>query len=575
MNLYYTINITDPMTHIAKISISGSRKKGQEQMEFFLPRWSPGSYLMREYGKNVRSFKACSAKGADLYFTQKSMGIWTLDWNHPEFRNEELEFSVEYEVYCHELTVRTSHIDESHAFLHGPSLLMGVTGATITNPRLELRFPALWSKVTTGLKDVSETREKFVYEACDYDTLIDAPIEIGCHETDGFKVNGKDHELAFYGETLPHGKDLKADMKTIVEYVSKVMKSMPYEKYTFITHFCPGKYGGLEHLNSTALQFPSGWLLERKNYIKWLELVAHEYFHTWNVKRIRPVELGPFDYTKEAETRMHWLTEGLTSFMDQLLVLRSGLMTLEEYCGVQSENLKRYYQIPGRKFHSLEDSSFNAWVKLYRPDENSNNSSISYYLKGGLVFTVLHVLFYEQGKDMVDLLDLLWQRYESNKEVGVSKSEVLEMIEQVGGRNVKDQFAHLLSSCEEIDFEEVLGRAGLELEYEAESDLVELGMKANYQGDQVIVHSVELDKCAYKSGVNAGDELLAINGQRILKSDFSELKNRLMPNERYELTVSRLGRIIQLDLLTQKTAKVLKSIKLVDETKAKACFLEN
>jgi predicted metalloprotease with PDZ domain len=192
---------------------------------------------------------------------------------------------------------------------------MGVVGDEMRDPTLEVIFPASWSKITTGLKDISEKRDSFLYTAVNYDQLIDSPIEIGCHETDGFKVFGTDHELAFYGKALPHKENLKEDFKKIVEHIAGFFEGVPYEKYSFITHFSPGLYGGLEHHNSTALHFCPTQLVSRKGYISFLGLVSHEYFHTWNVKRIRPLEFGPFDYLKEATTKLLWLAEGLTSLM--------------------------------------------------------------------------------------------------------------------------------------------------------------------------------------------------------------------------------------------------------------------
>lgn len=516
MKLTYHLKIENPQNHLAHITIRGERAPNSNIVELFMPSWSPGSYLMREYSRHVQRFQATTSKGEQLYFEQVKKGIWRLDWTRSELKGEDTHFEVSYETYCHEISVRTSYIDESHAFLHGPTLFMGVVGEQMNDPELTLSFPAGWSKVSTGLKDISPSREIFRYSAPNYDLLIDTPIEIGCHETDGFMCQGVPHELAFYGELLPHKENLKKDIEIIVDTVSKTMKSMPYEKYTFITHFIPGIYGGLEHSNSTALHFDSARLSERKGYVQWLELVAHEYFHTWNVKRIRPLELGPFDYLNEGYTRMHWLTEGLTSFMDQLLVLRSGLMTMNEYAEAQKDNLVRYYDIPGKKLHSLEDSSFNAWIKLYRPDENSLNSSISYYLKGGLVFTALHVLMLEKGVKIDDLLSKLWRRYEDIPERGLEAPEVYAMVGELAGSDVRAEFERMITTTEDIDFEKVFAKLGMTLEWET-PEAPYLGAKVKLDGDRVVIDSVLMDSPAAKSGVNAGDELIALNGQRLLK----------------------------------------------------------
>ncbi|OUR99904.1 hypothetical protein A9Q84_02420 [Halobacteriovorax marinus] len=565
MNLKYKINIEKPETHYLSVTITGARNKTDDKLSFFIPSWSPGSYLMREYGKNIRNFKALNAVGEYYQFMQTDKGVYEVDFKNSLLNGDNSQFEISYDVFCHELTVRTSHIDLSHAFIHGPSVFMGIVGVDLVEPSVEINFPPLWSKISTGLRDISIKPEVFIYSASNYDDLIDSPIEIGCQETDGFRVAGIDHELSWYGSTMPHDHDLKKDIKTIVETISDTMGDIPYEKYTFMTHFAPGLFGGLEHKNSTALQYSSTSMVDRKGYIDWLELVAHEYFHTWNVKRIRPLELGPFDYLSEAMTRMHWLTEGLTSFMDQLFVHRAGLCTQEEYLERMKVNLNRYFSIPGRKFHSLEDSSFNSWIKLYRPDENSNNSTISYYLKGGLVFFVLNILLKRNDSCINDLLSLLWKRYLENPAVGMIDSEVYKMIDSLAGEKVKDEFAHMIRSTEEIDFEKYLKVMGVKVEYTEESKPW-IGITPRYDAENVKIKNVILDSPAHKFGLNAEDEIIAIEGMRIHKGNFSEHEKFLKINTTYTFTVSRLGYIVTVPVLIEKAPRIIKSLKSLNES---------
>lgn len=570
MKVHYLVEITNPLTHIVRVKLTAKRDK-REKLTFFLPSWSPGSYLMREYSRHIRTLKVLSDNGEYIDFSQTTKSCYEVDFKNSKLNKECKEFTLEYEIYCHELTVRTSHVDESHAFLHGPSYLMGIKDESL-EPTIEFRFPALWSKLHTGLKDISEVREKFLYEAESYDVLLDTPVEIGCHESDGFMHDGKEHHLVFYGDQFPHDNNLKADIKKIVETVSGHFSSIPYDDYLFITHFKKDLYGGLEHLNSTALHYDGRKLGSRKDYINWLALVAHEYFHTWNVKRIRPIELGPFDYLNENYTHMHWLTEGLTSFVDELFVLRSGLCTLEEYLEMQKNNLARYFKTPGKKFHSLEQSSFNAWIKLYRPDENSLNSSVSYYLKGGLVFSTLHFEFQKKGKSINDLLNLLWERYLANPEVGVTKIEVMDMIEDLAGRDVMEQFEMRLSTTEDIDFESYYKSLGMEFEWN-ESSAPSLDVNFKYIGDKVFIDNIILDGAAFRSGLNAGDEILAINNQRFLKADVEEMSKTLFANKKYKFTIARLNEVMHLDVLVGTASRELKKINIVDEAKARKAFL--
>jgi predicted metalloprotease with PDZ domain len=560
MNVNYKLKILDPKDHILHVAITGTRPDKAVKSEFFLPSWSPGSYLMREYSRNIRNFQATDSKGKHLDYRQIEKGTWEVNWN-----DEVDNFQITYEVYCHLLTVRNSFIDEAHAFLHGPTIFMGIVDQELTNIEIAIEFPTIWSKITTGLKDISKVKEKFVYHANDYDELLDTPIEIGCHETDGFMVGGKEHELAFFGKLLPSDNNLKKDIKKIVEYISNLMGEIPYDRYVFISHFLPGIYGGLEHRNSTALQFSSLAMSDRKGYIKWLSLVSHEYFHTWNVKRIRPHGLSRFDYRNENYTSMLWLAEGLTSFCDELFVYRCGLCTLEEYLGWQKENLNNYIDIPGKRFDSLEMSSFNAWIKLYRPDDNSINSSISYYLKGGIVFFVLNTILVKFDKKVDDLIKMLWDHYNRQPEVGVTSVEVFKMIEDLSDTKTREKFETMIQTTEDVDFESCLDTMGVKVVWE-ETPKMWLGVKNIFEGDRVIMKTILIDGPAYKGGLNAGDELIAVNDIRITKSNYDEMIKSLKANQTYQFTISRKNLLSTIGVNIEKSPRSIKELKVIDET---------
>lgn len=568
MKLSYKLLIESPSTHQVRVIITGKKESTDSSLDFFLPRWSPGSYLMREYARHISAMKAETMNGERLELTQTDISTFNIDWKKSDLKNvkDADAFTVSYQVFCHELTVRTSHVDDSHAFLHLPTLLLGVLGKNIERPSIELSFPASWSKVTTGLKDISVKREVFIYEAKNYDELIDSPIEIGCQETDGFEVDGIPHDVAFYGNLLPHKENIKADTKKIVEHIAHFMGGFPYEKYSFITHFVPGLYGGLEHMNSTALQFDPTQITNRKGYINYLGLISHEYFHTWNVKRIRPFELGPFDYLREATSKLLWLAEGLTSLMDELFIFRMGLISLEEYLEMQRDNINRYLSVPGRKFHSLDESSYNSWVKLYRPDENSSNSSVSYYLKGGIVFFALNILMSEKNKSINDLLQVLWTDYKKHPERGVNNEQVYQMVEDLVGPEIREKFEVMTSTTEELDLESICLKAGLKFEWD-KSEAPWLGFEPEFIGDRVLVRTITLDGPAYKSGLNAGDEIIAINGMRVLKDRFMDFPKFLKIDESYNVMISRLASVQAINLNVGVTPSRLKGISVLDKEK--------
>ncbi len=561
MKVSYLVEITDPHLHLVKVSLTAEKTTSQDQVELFLPSWSPGSYLMREYSRHIRWVRATQSNGEILWVEPKAKGTWLIDWTKSELKKSTSTFTMSYEIYLHELTVRTSHVDDTHAFLHGPSYLMAIIGGE-QNPQIEFRFPPLWSQLSTSLEEVDPKSKKFIYQAAHYDELIDCPVEIGCHETDGFMVNGIPHHIANYGVIYPHPNKLKEDMQKVVTHVAQVMGDMPFEKYLFITHFAPKTFGGLEHLNSTALQFDGRRLMVKKDYQMYLSLVAHEYFHAWNVKRIRPKELGPFDYRNEGYTSLLWLAEGLTSFVDDLFVYQAGLSTLEEYLAVVKANLDNYLSIPGRRFHSLELSSFNAWIKLYRPDENSKNSTVSYYLKGGLVFMCLHAHLLQKGKSVKDLLKLLWEDFKKCPETGLTKDQIYTMVESLGGLDVLEKFQVMVETTEEIDFDSIFKIMGLELVYN-ENPASYTGLEFEFSGDRAIVKTVLLDSPAAKCGLNVGDELLALNNLRLLKEDVEKWSTQLLKDTPYKLTLSRLGKLTEIQLVADTAPRQIKEIKII------------
>lgn len=572
MKVEYIVQIDRPEQHYVKVTLKFLRPEGKSNFQVFLPSWSPGSYLMREYARNIRWFEASQSNGEVLFYQQKAKGIWDIDLKKSSLKTQTKEIQVSYEIYCKELTVRTSHVDASHAFLHGPSYLMGIVGEGLDKPTIEFRFPPVWSKLSTAMKVISEERSQFIYQTNNYDELIDSPVEIGCHETDGFEFKGVPHHIANYGQIYPHRQKLKEDMKKVVETVAKHFNDdLPYDQYLFITHFAPKLYGGLEHLNSTALQFDGRKLNTRKEYLNYLSLVGHEYFHLWNVKRIRPDALGPFDYLNENYTSLLWLAEGMTSFMDDLFVYRAGISSLEEYLEIVRGNFDTYFGTPGRNYHSLEQSSFNAWVKLYRPDENSKNSSVSYYLKGGLVFAVLHSLFLDKGKSINDLLALLWKDYNGRPEKGITKEGVYALVKELGGEDVLHQFSNMVETTQDIDFESAFAKMGCEFRWQ-ETNAPWLGVEWEYAGDRAIVRSITLDGPGYKAGLNSGDEVTYLNGMRFFKEDSERLATIVMIDQPYELIVTRLGKLERVEITPVKAPRFLREIAVVDKALAEKSF---
>jgi predicted metalloprotease with PDZ domain len=557
------LKITEPWTHHVKVAMTFEVPENQNEFEVFMPVWSPGSYMVREYSRHVRRLRVVQKNGEFLFFEKKNKNTWLIDRSKSELKNLTTEVSVEYEVYCNEITVRTSHVNQTHAFIHGPSVFMGIKGYEDKLHHLKVEFPPIWTKLTTSLKDISPKREVFLYEADNYDRLLDCPLEIGCHETNGFRVEGKDHHLAFLN--LPqkiHG-DLRNDIKVITQKVADFWGEIPYEQYVYMGHFFPKVYGGLEHCDSTALQFDPFELGQEEGYFDFLGLVSHEYFHTWNVKRVRPVELGPFDYSGENYTKMHWLTEGFTSFMDDLLVFNCKLSNEDFFLKRLVKKINAYNKTPGRLFDSVEDASFDAWIKLYRPHENSKNSTINYYLKGALIFFCLNSMLSAEGANLQDFARLLWKRYKENPAEGMSKEEVLEILEKISGEDIRNDFERLLVNTGELPLVESCEKAGLKVHFKQSEDHY-WGCDFKNQNGSQVVQNIVLDGPAHKCGLNHGDEIIGAEGWRLTGESFNSFCKTLKKSAPVEFLIARQGRLLTIEVAPEKAPQEIEKLEIKD-----------
>ena len=345
----------------------------EKEITVKMPIWSPGSYLAREFDKNVDLVTAKDENGKSLEVHKTSKNAWLIT------KGKAKKITVNYEVYAFELTVRTSFLDLTHGFVSGSSVFMYVDGHKKESGSLEVVRYGGFKKITTALKRAGdgiqkETSENFVFD--NYDQLVDCPIEIGNQEEFSFDAAGVKHHVGIFGAGNYEVEQLKKDMKRVVEAATDVFGQNPNKEYTFIIHNVTNGQGGLEHTNSTTLSV-NRWTYQGSDYVGFLSLVAHEYFHLWNVKRIRPVELGPFDYDNENYTSLLWVMEGFTSYYDELLLLRAGYYTKEQYLRKLFGTLNYVEGSPGARVQPVAHASYDAWIKAYRPNENSRNTRSS------------------------------------------------------------------------------------------------------------------------------------------------------------------------------------------------------
>ncbi len=540
----YTIDLAERNAHLYRVELSVTLPADAPALvSFQLPTWTPGSYLIREFARHLQDVSCLDEAGKAVAIEKRDKATWIVS------RGVSRKLTVRYRVYANDLTPRAAHLDDTHGFWNGASLCLYVAGALLAPHRVRVVAPAGW-RTTVALPEI----ELGVFEASDYDELVDSPFEVGTHEVVSFDALGKQHRIAIWGHLPIAREKLTTDVEKIVRVAADLFDgTVPYEDYTFIVLSTPGGYGGLEHCRSTTLLTSPFSMQPRKKYEEFLELVSHEFFHLWNVKRIHPTALGPFDYQREAYTRSIWVMEGVTSYYDRLLLVRAGLKSPKAYVEALAEELGKIAELPGRLRHSLEEASFDAWIKFYRPDENTANSSVSYYLKGGVVALLLDLTIRarsEGARSLDDVMRLLWRRFGA-RGVGFADGDVQAIFEEGAGLSLDDFFTRYVRGREELDPKGVLRSVGLQLVCKRDDDAGPwLGVTTRDTNGRAVVATTLAGGPGEAAGLYAGDELLALDGFKI---EASALKTRLREHhagDRVSLTVFRRDqlRTVQLTL---------------------------
>jgi predicted metalloprotease with PDZ domain len=531
---HYTIRLPDPKSHLIEVDLSVA-DADEGGVILRMPVWTPGSYLVREFSRNVVSVTARRVEGAPVPVTKLEKNAWRVDAKPGK------RVLITYTVYANELTVRTNHVDADHAFLHPAATFLYVEGREAEPAHVTIETPEGWD-VATPLPLVSEN----TFEADDLDTLMDSPFELGTHGLLSFEAAGIPHRIALFGEGNFDPTELLADTHTICETVAGMFPGEhPCRAYTFIFHVLEGAGGGLEHKDCSVCGFAPHSFTPERGYARQLSLIAHEYFHLYNVKRIRPRELGPFDYDRENYTRLLWVAEGFTTYYQDRLLVRAGLMPMPDYLDDLARMIRAYREIPGRNVDPVAEASFDAWIKLYRPNENSRNTTISYYLKGAMVALLLDLAIREATgaeKSLDDVMADLWKLYRVRPDEGFTEEELLEIIEEVCGRDLSPELGAWVHSTAELPFEEWFAKVGLELVAREGGDpKAYLGITTKEANGKLTVSEVLADSPARAAGLNAGDELIFLDDWRLgsLPERLAERK----PGEVVEFTISRRSRL--------------------------------
>ncbi|HZH05880.1 MAG TPA: PDZ domain-containing protein [Lautropia sp.] len=577
--IHYTIRPSDPNAHLFEVSlcIADPSREGQRLR---LPVWIPGSYMIREFSRHLEGVEA-TVRDLKVGLSKISKNTW-LCGPLPAAARGPLQ--VSYRVYAWDLSVRAAHLDASHGFFNGTSVFLAVEGreaepcsvdilpphgAAFSGWRIATTLPA--AKGAGAAKPFGFGR----YEAGNYDELIDHPVEIGLFQLGVFDVGGCRHEVAVTGRTDVDLTRLTRDLKPIcrehIALFEPVRRRAPVDRFLFLTMAVGDGYGGLEHRASTAL------LCARKDlpyadmkgvpegYQSFLGLASHEYFHTWNVKRIKPARFDPYDLHQETYSSLLWIFEGFTSYYDDLALCRAGTITVQSYLSSVQRAVRSVHAAPGRLLQSVAESSFDAWIKYYRQDENSPNAVVSYYVKGSLVALCLDLTIRARTRSrrsLDDVMRLMWRRYGSSPARtamatstlgsaspgghGLQEGEFPALLKEATGLDLRRQIERWAYQASELPLAQCLKPFGVTMRREADGDALSwLGARTVVRQSEVVIHSAHRDGPATRAGLSGGDRLVAIDGLRCDESTVKAMLARRRPGSQVRVHAFRRDELIE------------------------------
>ncbi|HME91779.1 MAG TPA: PDZ domain-containing protein [Myxococcaceae bacterium] len=565
----YRVAMSQPHSHLFEVEARFPAQSGP--LVVALPVWTPGSYLVREFARHLQDLSATDEAG-------RRLDVSRLDKRSFQIAAQGKNVRLQYRVYANELTVRTSHLDGTHGYFNGATLFLYAEALRGAQHRVSVDSPPGWRPFS------ALDREGDEFVAADYDELIDSPFEVGPHLPVEFQVAGVPHQIVVWGGDALDREKLAADLQKVCEAESALFGGLPMRRYLFLIYLADKGRGGLEHKASTSLLFARPNLLNSKGWEDFLTLAAHEYFHLWNVKRIKPRSLVPFDYSQESYTQLLWAFEGTTSYYDNLLVRRAGLMSASRYLNRLGECLTALHSTPGRKVQTLAEASMMAWIKHYRPDENSPNSAISYYLKGEIVAALLDLEIRRATQDersLDDVMRLLWTRY--GDERGVPEDGVERAATEVASRDLSAFFDRAIRSTAELDYS-AFQHVGLEVKFRVKESPGDKGgspprikpaelkpkgwLGISIKGGATIASVLE-GSPAMKAGLYADDDIVALDGYRVDGAGLIARCEEKRPGETAKVTVFRRDRLVEVEIpLEDKPADAAYLARMENPTEA-------
>ena len=596
MTTHYHVSFSEAAAHLIDVTLRITEPDSAGQ-KLQLPNWIPGSYMIRDFSRNIVSLSATS-NGRTVSLTKLDKSSWQAEADLDEL-------TVTYRVYAWDLSVRAAHVDQTHAFFNGTSVFLSVEGQEHSRQNVTIERPAndvdAVFELSTTLKPVEVDKTGFgAYSASDYDELIDHPVELGTFKRLEFLACGVKHEVVLTGDCFFDEQRVVDDLTRICEYqINFFGAPAPVDHYVFMVMVVDAGYGGLEHRASTALMITrenlpiAGETKISDKYLDFLGLCSHEYFHTWNVKRIKPAQFVPFDLTAESYTQLLWFFEGMTSYYDDLVLARIGLIDTETYLGVLSKTLTRVQRGQGRQGQTVTDSSFDAWNKFYKQDENAPNAIVSYYAKGALVALCLDALLREKSNGDVSLdtlMRVMWNRW-LNTGAGLAEDEPQQLAAKLVDENLSEFFNHALYTTNELPIAETLKQFGVSLEWCERLSSNDVGGVRKGSGSAAVVNGGSAGNVvkpwlganvvdaaggvriaqvmkggpASQAGLSAGDLIVAINDLSVNKADLDTHLIRYASLDTLSVHYFRLGRLRVVQLPVQSAPKDTAILNVLDQ----------
>lgn len=596
MTINYSITPKDLAGHLFAVTVTVNAPDAEGQV-FALPAWIPGSYMIREFARNIVQIRAESG-GKPVTLDKLNKDTWIA-------APCKSALTLHYDVYAWDLSVRTAHLDQTHGFFNGSSVFLRVQDQEHLPHVVDVRRPShpackAW-RIATSLPELKAARYGFgTYVAADYDELIDHPVEMGAFALASFKAHGVQHEIAVTGK-VPNLDmvRLTADLKQICEAQIALFepksKRAPMERYVFQVMAVGEGYGGLEHRASTALicsrnDLPVKGVADMSDgYLTFLGLCSHEYFHTWHVKRIKPAAFVSYDLQTENYTPLLWLFEGFTSYYDDLMLVRSGVIDVPAYLKRVERTVNNVLRGSGRTKQSVADASFDAWVKYYRQDENAPNALVNYYTKGSLVALALDLTIREKAAGKISLDDVmraLWQRYGRDfysagaDQRGITEAEVEALIGEVSGLKLKRFFDRYVRGTDDLPLVKLLAPFGIVFADQRKNNKASLDVRIlsnAARGSDCTLAQVHEGGAAHLAGLSANDVLIAVDGLRVTGNNLDTLLARYAVSDKLTVHAFRRDELMQFDVMLKgdsaPQAKLASSKKTVASAKAQENWL--